>query len=155
MLPAMLHSSSAPSQVSRTWQRPVYHRLPLTCSLYFCFIAVSLLPADCSSLSTNTSGVYWFNVGGSAVEAYCDMETDGGGWMLVLNYLHQANTNPDLQLRDTERGFPMPTSANLSADESSSFGKGGSWGHMDLATISQVRSACIGPPLQGPFIGCS
>lgn len=35
---------------------------------------------------TATSGPYWITVGGVATELYCDMTTDGGGFMLVGKY---------------------------------------------------------------------
>ena len=36
--------------------------------------------------STNSSGEYWIALNSSVVKVYCDMVTDGGGWVLVWSY---------------------------------------------------------------------
>ena len=42
---------------------------------------------------TATSGPYWITVGGVATELYCDMTTDGGGFMLVGKYNGSGGDN--------------------------------------------------------------
>ena len=39
------------------------------------------------------SGPYWITVGGVATELYCDMTTDGGGFMLVAKYNGTGGNN--------------------------------------------------------------
>jgi len=58
-----------------------------------------------------SDGLYWLSSSdGSTYEGHCDMTTDGGGWLLLLSYNHDAGTNP---LLDGGR-LPLSTDAGFS-----------------------------------------
>ena len=67
------------------------------------------------------------------------MATDGGGWMLALNYVRGAGSSPALFPRSLQDGFPLLSSTSLGVDESYSGGYSGSWGHASAAVLSQAR----------------
>ena len=64
----------------------------------------SLRPAtSCKEIhecnSTAPSGKYWLNTRTGPVEVYCDMETDGGGWTVLMK---RQDSSVDFYLNWTE-----------------------------------------------------
>lgn len=74
--------------------------------------------------------------------ATCDMETQGGGWTMVLNYVHRDGTNPGLIA--PRNSLPLLRGVNLS-ERGDTFRE--SWGHgrpgddtvMEVLRMGQVR----------------
>lgn len=86
------------------------------------------------------SGVYLFdpdNDGANLIKGYYDNSL-GGGWLMVLNYVHQGGTNPALNIRTNS--LPLLGSSSLGTDESGTQ----FWGHaanslLNQFTITDVR----------------
>jgi hypothetical protein len=90
-------------------------------------------PASCAEIKaakpTAVSGIFKIYLNAAAetrvaIDASCDMTEDGGGWTLVLNYSHKANTNPPLALRSMD--LPLLDGDTLGTDESAIVKN---WGH--------------------------
>lgn len=71
-----------------------------------------------------TSGTYYIQWGASVYPIHCEMQLEGGGWMMILNYVHKSGTTPGLNVRTDS--FPLLGSEySIGPDESNSV----YWGH--------------------------
>lgn len=83
---------------------------------------------------TAQSGIYYIKWDGVNVyPIYCEMSLAGGGWMMILNYVHLGGTNPSLLVRNNS--FPhLNSEYTLGGDESGSTSTiDGTWGHIGNA----------------------
>lgn len=106
---------------------------PISCPAEGCKSCADLLARNAGL----ASGVYSIDPDGagtefSAMDAYCDGETDGGGWTLVLNYVHADGTTPNVAERST---LPILESGALGDDESTSKT---AWGHASPALVKAL-----------------
>lgn len=83
--------------------------------------------------TVGSSGRYYFNTGSGLFQADVDT-SEGGGWVLVLQYVHQSGTNPALSTLGAGADLPVLSSAALGTDESSVTAN---WGHAGNAAMSQ------------------
>lgn len=80
------------------------------------------------------SGLYYINWGGTPYQVYCEMDLGGGGWIMILNYVHKGGTNPSLDVKSSS--FPTLSSEfSLGSDESGL----ASWGHLSNSLANQYN----------------
>ncbi|GAA4274341.1 immunoglobulin-like domain-containing protein [Aquimarina gracilis] len=78
------------------------------------------------------SGTYYFNFNGNTFQGELDNDTDGGGWLMILNYVHVAGDNSALTVRNTD--LPLLGSSTLGDNE----GGTTNWGHMGNALAAAI-----------------
>ncbi|MEX0275572.1 MAG: hypothetical protein AB3N16_14460, partial [Flavobacteriaceae bacterium] len=81
-------------------------------------------------------GRYHFDFGNGVFQADVD-NTEGKGWVLILQYIHQGGTNPDLTVIPAGQDFPVTSTAALGTNESGTNG----WGHAGNAAMAQLTGA--------------
>ncbi|MEX0275202.1 MAG: hypothetical protein AB3N16_12570, partial [Flavobacteriaceae bacterium] len=82
------------------------------------------------------SGRYYFDFGTGVFEADVD-NSEGGGWVLILQYVHRGGTNPSLEIIQPGENFPKTSEGTLGDDESGSE----YWGHTGNLAFSQFADA--------------
>jgi hypothetical protein len=85
-----------------------------------------------STVGSVPSGTYYFNFNGSTFQGVLDNDTDGGGWLMVLNYVHQAGDNSNLTIRNSD--LPLLGSSTVGDNEAGS----ANWGHMGNALAAAI-----------------
>ncbi|MCX7284926.1 MAG: right-handed parallel beta-helix repeat-containing protein [Novosphingobium sp.] len=85
----------------------------------------------------SASGRYFFNLGSGTFAASIDT-SEGGGWVLVLQYVRPANTNPALAILGAGANLPVQSTAALGANESSDATR---WGHAGNAAMNQFTGS--------------
>lgn len=108
-------------------------------------LAVTLAYMNCQAILTanplSTDGVYTIDPDGSGplpcMQCNCDMTTDGGGWTMVLNYLHQGGSNPALKIYNDS--LPLLGSTVLGTNENGTQ----YWGHAGNSLMNTLNFTSI------------
>ena len=113
------------------------------CATGVCVSGSCVHAANCKKIlgasGALADGVYSIDIDADgpmkAMDAQCDFSTQGGGWTLVLNYVHQGGSNPELSAL-AERLPVLSAEGKLGDDESK---KSAHWGHAVPALLAQLQ----------------
>ncbi len=104
---------------------------------------VTAAPASCAEIKKNApasaTGPYKIYLNAAdpakrtALDVFCNMVEDNGGWTLILNYVHRGQTNPNLVVKPTT--LPLLGANSLGDDESQ---VAANWGHASGAMVKSL-----------------
>ncbi|PCH72521.1 MAG: hypothetical protein COB98_11730, partial [Flavobacteriaceae bacterium] len=80
------------------------------------------------------TGRYYFDFGQGVFQADVDA-SNGGGWMLITQYVHKSGTNPALNIITVGSDFPINSGSAFGVDDSLDSTK---WGHTGNAALNQI-----------------
>ncbi|QDH77668.1 DUF4347 domain-containing protein [Echinicola soli] len=86
-----------------------------------------------SQIRNIPSGRYYFDLGEGVFQADID-DSENGGWLLVLQYVHKGGTNPSLTALAAGDDFPETSGAALGTSEAADMAK---WGHAGNSALNQ------------------
>ncbi|MFA9372432.1 MAG: HYR domain-containing protein [Labilibaculum antarcticum] len=86
--------------------------------------------------TVTTNGRYYFDLGNGVFQADVD-NSEGGGWVLILQYHHAGGTNPVTSVIGTGSDLPVESNSSLGTDLSGT----SSWGHAGNAALSDMAGA--------------
>lgn len=86
--------------------------------------------------SATTSGRYYFNINNQFFSANVDT-SEGGGWVLILQYIHQGGTNPNLFVFNTGN-FPLISNDNDVLGTDGSQNGNLKWGHVSNSFLNSI-----------------
>lgn len=84
-----------------------------------------------------SNGRYYFNLGSGLFQADVDT-SEGGGWVLILQYSHQGGTDPALNVIGAAADLPIASTPSLGTNQSGDLTR---WGHAGNAAMSQFTDA--------------
>jgi hypothetical protein len=90
-----------------------------------------------SELRSAPTGVYWMDLGGGPHRVAVDA-AEGGGWLLVLQYVHRGGTDPALDILGVGEDWPLPSPTALGGEDGI---RSARWGHVGRSAATLVTAA--------------